>query len=875
MRFATWMLLGIATVAGATAGIVQEVNRVRTHPNTLPTAAPLQLIVKLRASSATGVSVQAVTIAGSEELMTALASRTGVALGAHREITSLMHSVRVDVSSSDSVNETLGRLRADPQVEYAELDQRRYIHAVPVTPNDPLYTQQWYLQAPDATQPSATDASDAWGTTEGGSTLVIADIDTGVRPTHPDLTSRLLPGYCFISDTFVSNSNGTTPVTCPGPGAIDPGDWITSTDASTRPTECSGATAEPSSWHGTRVAGVLGALTNNGVGVSGVTWAGQLLPVRALGKCGGSDSDIVKAMLWAGGIAVSGAPTNANPARIINMSLGGTGACPASYQDAINQLVSRGVLIVASAGNEEGVPVDAPANCNGVAGIAGLRQAGTKVGFSNIGPEIALSAPAGNCINSGNQQPCLYPITTATNLGYQQADADDYTGQYYCDPTTGSYGGCSLASGNQYRTYNVGTSFSAPIVSGIGALMLSVNSKLNSCQLISRLQKSALPFPTTSVGESVQPPTCTVPTSTSAVQNECLCTSSTCGAGMANASGALQAALQPIAAISVPSAVSSSQVVTLDGSGSAAVDQASISSYQWSTASGGTAISLLNATSSKASLTLPSCGVAAVFLTVTDSAGNTDTADVVVTPASLITSAPSAAGASCSTSVTNAVVVGICPASAVATVPGGTESFTASLANTTNAQVTWEVNGVSGGNSTVGTISSAGVYTAPASVPSPSNVTIGAVSAASPGATASAGVTLATPPTIATQPAGLSVTSGQSASFSVSASAVPAPTYQWMINGTAIAGATSSSYTLNSTPLSDNGAQITVVVSNVGGSVTSAAATLTVAAAPAKSGGGGSMDWLSLVGLSMAVLVRCRSRIRRDRVTSNVRTQEG
>src|SRR5579871_4325197 len=112
MRIATWILLGITSVAGATAGIVQEVNRVRTHPHTSPSTATLRLIVKLRPASATGASAQAVTPAGLEERMTSLASRTGVALGAHREITSLMHSVHIDASSLDSANETLARLRA-------------------------------------------------------------------------------------------------------------------------------------------------------------------------------------------------------------------------------------------------------------------------------------------------------------------------------------------------------------------------------------------------------------------------------------------------------------------------------------------------------------------------------------------------------------------------------------------------------------------------------------------------------------------------------------------------------------------------------------------------------------------------------------------
>jgi serine protease len=186
---------------------------------------------------------------------------------------------------------------------------------------------------------------------------------------------------------------------------------------------------------------------------------------------------------------------NLTPAKIINLSLGGTGACPNSYEDAINQVTALGVLVVASAGNEGG-PVDAPANCNGVAGVTGLRAAGTKVGYSSLGPQIALAAPAGNCGNAFTtaQSPCVYTMTTTTNLGYQQPDQNDYTGEFYCDPTSGAYTGCTLANSNQYRTYNIGTSFSAPVVSGIAALMSAVNGKLNSCQLIGRLRQARRPF---------------------------------------------------------------------------------------------------------------------------------------------------------------------------------------------------------------------------------------------------------------------------------------------------------------------------------------------------------------------------------------------
>ncbi len=113
---------------------------------------------------------------------------------------------------------------------------------------------------------------------------------------------------------------------------------------------------------------------------------------------------------------VSGVPNNPNPARIINMSLGSTTACPSSYSDVINQLTAMGVLVVVSAGNEGGT-VDSPANCPGVAAIAGIRHAGTKVGFSSLGPEVTLSAPAGNCINTADGQPCVYSIQTTTNSG--------------------------------------------------------------------------------------------------------------------------------------------------------------------------------------------------------------------------------------------------------------------------------------------------------------------------------------------------------------------------------------------------------------------------------------------------------------------------
>lgn len=736
MRAVVWCVLAAAASIGASSARGAEVNRVATHPrSSLHASSVLPLIIKLRAPAASS----AATLSETDRIQR-LASRAGLLLEGHREITMRLHVLRVDLPASAGGSEAaaaavLAQLRSDPDVEYAVPDGRRYVHAL--APDDPLYAQQQWVLQPTATAPSAIDATDAWSMSTGSSGLVIADIDTGVRSDHPDLGSRLLPGYCFISDAFEANGGN-----CPGAGADDPGDWVTSADLSE--SECSGLSASPSSWHGTRVAGILGALTNNNLGIAGITWSGPILPVRALGKCGGFDSDIITAMLWAAGIPVAGAPNNSNPAKIINMSLGGTGSCPQSYQDAIDQITALGTLVVVSAGNEGG-PVDAPANCPGVAGVAGLRQAGTKVGYSNLGPQIALAAPAGNCVNTGAEQPCLYTITTTTNLGATTPDADDYTGDYYCDQTTGSYTNCTLANANQYRTYNVGTSFAAPLISGIAALMSAVNSHLNSCTLIARLQQSSQPFPQSSTTSST---VCHVPSGPSDVQNsECICTNDgqTCGAGMANAAAALTAALRPVAAVALPTSVAASQPLTLDASGSKAANTSSIASYSW-TNLGGEALAIQNAHSAQAIVTAPSCRIGTVQLTVTDNAGLSDSAQVVVTPSSVSSTAPASASGSSSCSFTKPPPqVKVCPTQANLQAGGAGQSFTADVAYSANTQVSWQVNGIAGGNASVGMVSSSGDYTPPASVPSPSTVTVTAVSAADASVLSSAQVTLTAP----------------------------------------------------------------------------------------------------------------------------------
>jgi len=707
MHLSRWfMCLCVALVANA-SGASAELNPVRTHP-----AAPAEpviqaVIVKLRAPTGNEQTASA-------DSVTALAKRAGVALQESHRIVSNMHVMHVlPLVPGESVAATLARLRADPQVIYAEPDQRRYINSLP---NDPLYPEQWYLQN-GSTTPSAIDAETAWEVTTGTTGVVVADIDTGVRFDHPDLLraaagdgGRLLPGYDFISDPLVGNNGHGR-----SPDASDPGDWVTMADTNT--SEFKGCTVGDSSWHGTRVAGILGAITDNATGVAGLTWNSWILPVRALGKCGGSDSDIEAAMLWAAGIHVDGVPDNPYPAKIENLSIGAPGSCPASYQDVIDQVTGLGVLVVVSAGNDGG-PVAAPANCAGVAGIAGLRQAGTKVGYSNLGREIALAAPAGNCGTAVAGAACLYSLDTTYNLGATTPTTNGYTDQ---------------------TSTNLGTSFSAPIVSGIAALMLAVNGNLRSSELIKRLQEGSQPFPQTSIDNTspTPPPTCHVPADSTDVQNtECICTldDETCGTGMANASGAVAAALRPLAAIAVPAAVIAGGNIVLQGAGSAAACNHTITSYQWAS-SDPTNHPVSSANTAATMVTAPTSGSFTVTLTVLDDAmpKRTDVATVTISPTTATTAAPSSAASSaCLNAVTVAspVAVSITPASASLQVGMAPQAFTAIVTDTTNTAVSWQVNHVPGGNSTLGTISPSGVYAPPATVSGTLTVTVTAVSLA-------------------------------------------------------------------------------------------------------------------------------------------------
>ncbi|KVL27216.1 S8 family peptidase [Burkholderia sp. MSMB1835] len=330
---------------------------------------------------------------------------------------------------------------ADSDVDYAEPDHPMQIRD---TPSDPLYNQQWYLSDPTA----GIDMPPAWNVTKGSPTVVTAVLDTGYRP-HGDLVGNLIQqGYSFISNVNTSNNGSTR-----GPDATDPGDWVTQQelDDANGPYYHCASQPSNSSWHGTRVMGVIGATANNATGIAGVSWLSRILPVRVLGKCGGVTSDIADGMRWAAGIPVNGVPNNPNPAKIINLSLGGVGACSTTFQQAIDDVTAKGVTVVVAAGNDGlSTGLDQPANCRGVITVGATDATGRRASFSNFGADVALSAPGVN-------------ILSTSNTGTTTPGADTY----------------GLANG---------TSLATPQVTGAAALMLSVNGNLTPAQILQKLQ---------------------------------------------------------------------------------------------------------------------------------------------------------------------------------------------------------------------------------------------------------------------------------------------------------------------------------------------------------------------------------------------------
>ncbi|WP_355607644.1 S8 family peptidase [Xanthomonas cannabis] len=320
----------------------------------------------------------------------AVPAKAGRALGLNsvRRLAVGPELIQADRALDRAEAETLMRqLAADPNVQSVEVDQ--ILHAA-LTPNDTRLSEQWAFGTTNA----GLNIRSAWDKSTG-TNVVVAVIDTGIV-SHPDLDANILPGYDFISDAATArdgNGRDSNPA--------DEGDW--------NPGGISGCAVSDSSWHGTHVAGTVAAVTNNTTGVAGTAFNAKVVPVRVLGRCGGSLSDIADAIVWSSGGSVSGVPANANPAEVINMSLGGGGTCSTTMQNAISGAVSRGTTVVVAAGNSSAnVSGSLPANCANVIAVAATTSAGAKASYSNFGTGIDVSAPGSailSTLNSGTTTP--------------------------------------------------------------------------------------------------------------------------------------------------------------------------------------------------------------------------------------------------------------------------------------------------------------------------------------------------------------------------------------------------------------------------------------------------------------------------------------
>ena len=643
------LAVGCWVLGGAAPGLSLAADSVVFRRHTDPTATD-QVIVKWRDSG-----VAAVQIASIEERTARLRSVIGADVQPVHNLYSHTDVLRLERPVTPfTMGPLLAQIRADPGVEYAEPDGWRFIeqNTLDTLPNDPHFSAgsdangtwlgQWYLLPSSSTTPSAISATTAWQTTTGSSSVVVAVIDTGIITAHPDLQGKLLPGYDFVSCD--QGNSSTDPSACSASGSAatylfandgdgwdsdpsDPGDWISAADTALPVFQSAGCTSvAPSSWHGTKVAGIIGAVTNNGIGIAGIAPETMLLPVRAIGACTGRVSDIAAAITWASGGTVTGVAANPNPANIINLSLGAATACSATEQDAVSAAIAANVLVVAAAGNAGG-PVNAPANCTGVLSVAGLRAAGTKVGYSSLSSTaaaVSIAAPAGNCVNTTATQPCEFSIETTSDAG---STTPSTTPGFYTyallNPSTLNNGG------NSDNAANVGTSFAAPMASGVAALMLADSPTMTPAQVITRMQSSALAFPTASSTSSTACQLAATTTDSNGNYTdtsqavECVCTTATCGAGMLNATSAVAAASGIFVQITTSSTTGTpGQHITLTGSSSTAATGDTIVSYQWSTIPA-TSNQLINANESVATLVVPSFRSIQVKLTITDNAGHT------------------------------------------------------------------------------------------------------------------------------------------------------------------------------------------------------------------------------------------------------------
>ncbi len=571
-----------------------------------------KLIVKLR-----GSRTQVRAAALSADRVQAMSTSAGVGMKALRAMAGGSHLMQLDSAMTlDEARAAAARIAQDPNVEYAEPNVR--FRAL-FDPNDSRYMQwQWNLFSPTssytgqagaatvtATAAGGANLPPAWDRTTGSSAVIVAIIDTGIV-NHPELSGRVLPGYDFVSSAngaglpanFVAN-DGDGPDADPS----DPGDWVTVEEKTLYPDECATGETAPytpfdSSWHGTHIAGVAAAMGNNNAGIAGVAWNVQVVPVRALGKCGGDLSDIAEAIRWAAGLPVGNAPMNANPAHVINLSLGGGDTCGPTMQAAVDAAIAAGAVIIAATGNDGNVGMIAPANCNGVVAVTAHSINGENASYANIGAGTTLSAPGGG---------------PPTSLGAGSAiDNAAWDGYYIYStvlfgPTTPTSVTATGDSGPAYAGF-VGTSPAAPQVAGVAALVKSLAPDATPAFIKAWLGMS----------DRVRP---------HPIGGYCYALVQECGRGLLDAEKAVQGAIERIPAVEVNA---SARVVDAGGTVTftaafTAFPGKSIQTAVWSTTAG----TLSASTGTTATLTLPT-GYAEVSLTATDNEGKVARDSIIV-----------------------------------------------------------------------------------------------------------------------------------------------------------------------------------------------------------------------------------------------------
>jgi serine protease len=488
-----------------------------------------------------------------------------------------------------ALQDAMRRVRLHPEVAWVEPNV--LLRRLDTVPNDPAFSLQWALQTTSTGGAAALNLPPAWDLTQGNSGVAVAVLDSGILP-HPDLVGRVLPGHDFVSEVaFAGDGNGRDA------DATDPGDWVTRTgnhpavqqlvSAGLCGTFSGGAQLDPSSWHGTFIAGQIAARTNNGLGMAGVTWAGAVLPVRISGKCGAFLADLLDGMRWAAGLPVSGAPANAHPARVINLSFGGDVSCALNpaYQRTIDEVTARGALVVVAAGNTAS-QLTRPADCQRVLAVGAVRRDGLKTSYSSYGPTLSLMAPGGS--TEARDANLLY---STSNSGLTTAVANE-----------------------DFYDRKQGTSFAAPWASGAAALMLAQNPALSPAQLIDRLRTGSRPWPQPAGNQ----PVCN---NSLASQGVCQCTALTCGSGLLDAVRSVQLAQGPAAVIQAPATVLVAGALVLDASASVAIDGSRIVAYQWAQLEGpGVVIEHAQAAVARVGR-LPALGTYVFGLSVTDDQG--------------------------------------------------------------------------------------------------------------------------------------------------------------------------------------------------------------------------------------------------------------